>query len=83
MVKLERILEQQGIRVTIDSRPETLGYKIREAEIEKIPYILVAGGREEATGAVSVRSRKGKEESTMEMDMLITKLKEEIGGKNL
>ncbi len=83
MLKLKRILEQQGIKVSIDSRSETLGYKIREAEIEKIPYLLIAGGKEEEAQTVSVRSRKGREESVMKLDMLITKLKEEIGGKTL
>ncbi|MDP8252813.1 MAG: threonine--tRNA ligase [Candidatus Kaelpia aquatica] len=83
MVELKRILEQEGIKVTMDSRSETLGYKIREAELEKVPYVLIAGGKEEVAGTVSVRSRKGKEESVMEIEMLIVKLKEEISGATL
>jgi len=50
-------LKAAGIRAKADSRPEKIGYKIREAKLEKIPYLLVAGEREAADGTVSVRSR--------------------------
>jgi threonyl-tRNA synthetase len=51
-------LRKQGIRAEIDSRNEKIGYRIREAQMQKIPYMLVVGGREAAEGTVAVRSRK-------------------------
>jgi threonyl-tRNA synthetase len=83
MLKLKRILEQQGFRVSVDSRSETLGYKIREAEIEKIPYLLIAGEKEQRAESISLRSRKDREAQVMDLNMLTAKLKEEIGGKTL
>ena len=52
-----RILQERGFRVELDLRPEKIGYKIREAELQKIPYILVIGDKEVESGAVSVRGR--------------------------
>ena len=55
-------LDEAGIRAEIDLRSEKIGYKIREAQTQKIPYMLVVGQKEEADGTVSVRSRfKGDE----------------------
>mgnify|MGYP002243862003 FL=1 len=50
-------LEAAGIRAEIDKRAEKIGYKIREAQMQKIPYMLVVGAKEEESGVVSVRSR--------------------------
>ena len=50
-------LKDAGIRAEIDTRAEKMGYKIREAQLQKIPYMLVVGGKEEEMNAVSVRSR--------------------------
>ena len=50
-------LEAAGIRAEIDKRAEKIGYKIREAQMQKIPYMLVVGAKEEEIGVVSVRSR--------------------------
>ena len=55
--KVYEALEAAGIRSEIDTRAEKIGYKIREAQVNKIPYMLVVGGKEEETGKVSVRSR--------------------------
>ena len=52
-------LEAGGLRVTLDARVEKIGYKIREAQLQQIPYMLVLGDREAAEGTVSVRSRRG------------------------
>ena len=52
-------LAAAGLRVELDGRQEKIGYKIREAQLQKIPYMLVAGDREAAEGTVSVRSRSG------------------------
>jgi threonyl-tRNA synthetase len=50
-------LGASGLRVELDDRQEKIGYKIREAQLQKVPYMLVVGDREAAEGAVSVRSR--------------------------
>ena len=55
--KVLKELEDAGIRAEIDSRAEKIGYKIREAQMQKIPYMLVVGAKEEEEGLVSVRSR--------------------------
>ena len=51
-------LADAGLRVHLDDRSEKVNFKIREAQLQKIPYMLVVGGREAETGAVSVRNRK-------------------------
>jgi threonyl-tRNA synthetase len=57
-LELKKILQENGIRVEVDLRNEKVGYKIREAQMEKVPYMLVVGANEEEAGMVSVRSRK-------------------------
>ena len=52
-------LAAAGLRVELDERQEKIGYKIREAQLQKVPYMLVVGDREAAEGTVSVRSRAG------------------------
>ena len=52
-------LAAAGLRVELDDRQEKIGYKIREAQLQKVPYMLVVGDREAAEGTVSVRSRSG------------------------
>ena len=52
-------LVQAGLRAEVDERGEKLGFKIREAQVQKIPYMLVVGAREEESGTASVRSRSG------------------------
>jgi threonyl-tRNA synthetase len=56
---VEARLASAGLRVAVDERQEKIGYKIREAQLQKVPYMLVAGDREAADGLVSVRSRAG------------------------
>jgi threonyl-tRNA synthetase len=56
---VESELQAAGLRSTLDERPEKIGYKIREAQLQKIPYMLVVGDREAADGTVSVRTRAG------------------------
>ena len=51
-------LDKAGLRVELDGRQEKIGYKIREAQLQKVPYMLVIGDREAADGMVAVRSRK-------------------------
>ena len=74
-------LDAAGIRAEIDTRAEKIGYKIREAQMNKIPYMLVVGAKEEEAGAVSVRSRFAGDEGQKSLDVFIQDLKEEIAGK--
>jgi len=55
--KVEAKLKENGILATVDERAEKIGYKIREARLSKLPYMLVVGQKEEEDGVVSVRSR--------------------------
>ncbi|MBQ9534631.1 MAG: threonine--tRNA ligase [Clostridia bacterium] len=67
-----------GIRVELDTRSEKIGYKIREAQLEKVPYMLVLGDREAESGEVAVRSRRTGETENMSADEFIARLCEEI-----
>ena len=67
-----------GYRVELDGRSEKIGYKIREAQMEKIPYMLVLGDKESEAGQVAVRDRKTGETTVMTLDQFIEKLGEEV-----
>ncbi|KPC69267.1 threonine--tRNA ligase [Thermoactinomyces vulgaris] len=71
-------LEKNGIRVELDVRDEKVGYKIREAEIQKIPYMFVIGEKEVKDGTVNVRKRGVKEQETKALDEVIVELKQTI-----
>ena len=79
-LEVDQKLKAQGIRSTADSRNEKIGYKIREAQMEKIPYMLIIGEKEIAENVVSVRSRKG-ELSTMSLEAFLEKALTEIKEK--
>ena len=77
----QKVLEQlkdAGIRAEIDTRAEKIGYKIREARLQKIPYMLIVGAKEEEEGKVSVRSRFAGDEGAKELGAFIESIKEEI-----
>ena len=74
-------LDEAGIRAEIDLRSEKIGYKIREAQTQKIPYMLVVGQKEEADGTVSVRSSFKGDEGSRELSGFISDVKEEIAGR--
>ena len=76
--KVQSALEERGIRTEIDIRNEKIGYKIREAQLEKIPYMLVIGDKEMENGAVAVRSRKDGDLGAMSLDEFIAKITKEI-----
>jgi threonyl-tRNA synthetase len=67
-----------GMRVTVDSRNEKIGYKIRNAQLEKVPYMLVIGEKEQTEGTVAVRSRKTGDMGAMSADEFIAFAKEQI-----
>ena len=71
-------LKAAGIRAEIDTKAEKIGYKIREARLQKIPYMLVVGAKEEEDGVVSVRSRFKGDEGQKDLDAFISDIKEEI-----
>ena len=71
-------LKDAGIRTEIDDRAEKIGYKIREARLQKIPYMLVVGAKEEEEGKVSVRSRFMGDEGAKDLKEFIDSVKEEI-----
>ena len=76
-------LDEAGIRAETDTRAEKIGYKIREAQMNKIPYMLVVGAKEEETGGVSVRSRFAGDEGAKGLDEFIASAKEEIEAKTI
>lgn len=75
-------LKAAGIRAEGDFRSEKLGYKIREAQKEKIPYMLVVGDKEAENGAVAVRTRSGGDEGVMELQAFLTQCRQEIDSKS-
>ncbi len=79
--KVQEELDAAGIRSEIDTRAEKIGYKIREAQKAKIPYMLVVGQKESEEGTVSVRSRFAGEEGTKTVDEFLAQIKEEVASK--
>ena len=76
--EVERELTSRGMRVELDLRNEKIGFKIRQAQQEKIPYMLVIGGQEAENKMVAVRNRKEGDLGTMTLDDVIAKLSKEI-----
>mgnify|MGYP002567970564 FL=1 len=76
--KLKEKLEEYDIRIELDEREEKIGYKIREAQLQKIPYMLIVGDKEVEANAVGVRSRKDGDIGAMSVEDFINKIEEEI-----
>lgn len=76
-------LDDAGIRVELDTRSEKIGYKIREAQTHKTPYMLIVGQKEEEEGTVSVRSRFRGDEGSKSLEAFLTAIKKEIGDKTI
>ena len=74
-------LRNNGIRVEADYRTEKIGYKIREARLERVPYIFVVGEKEEANNEVAVRSRKNGEEGPIALNTIVARISDEIAKK--
>ncbi len=81
--KVCKELKKAGIDATVDSRSEKLGFKIREARLDKLPYMLVVGQQEEADRTVSVRSRFAGDEGAKSLDSFIAEITEEIRNKTI
>ena len=76
--KASQVLKNYDICGPIDYRAETTGRKIRDAEVSKIPYIIIVGEREENDGTVSVRKHGGEDLGSISVDGLVTRITEEI-----
>ncbi len=72
-----RKLRESGVRCEYDDRPEKIGYKIREAQMEKVPYMVITGAQEAENGTVAIRYRDSGENVTMTLEEFIAKVKEE------
>jgi threonyl-tRNA synthetase len=82
-LKVKGLLEEGGIRAELDRRSETLNKKIRQAELEKIPYVLVVGEREAKADTVSVRKRHVQEQLGMSVEEFTKKIKGEIDNRTI
>jgi threonyl-tRNA synthetase len=81
-VNVQARLAAAGLRVELDDRPEKINYKIREAQLQKVPYMLVAGDRESAEGTIAVRSRSGGDLGARAVDAFISDALEEVRRKS-
>ena len=76
--KVKEELQKYKIRVEVDDREEKIGYKIREAQLQKVPYMLILGDKEVNSNSVGVRSRKEGDIGAMEINKFIEKINDEI-----
>jgi len=76
-------LKEQGIRVEIDDRSEKMQSKIRDAQMQKIPYMLIIGGREVENNQVSIRQRDNQDLGAMDFDKFLKTIKDQIKNKSL
>ncbi len=81
--KVKETLEEMDIRVELDERNEKIGYKIREAQLQKVPYMLILGDKEVEENKVGVRERKAGDLGQMDLNEFIEKVKKEIQDKSL
>lgn len=81
--KVASELKEEGIRVEVDSRNETLQAKIRDAQVEKVPYMLIVGGKEEEAGRVAVRLRNGEDLGQIDLDEISERMEHKIEEKAL
>lgn len=79
---LKNRFEEKGLRVEVDLRNEKIGYKIREAQLEKVPYMLIIGDKEMESQTVAVRSRKEGDQGTQQIDEFINNISEEVNQKS-
>jgi threonyl-tRNA synthetase len=81
--KVHAELLAAGLRVEVDQRSEKLGYKIREAQVQKVPYMLVVGGREQEAGAVAVRRRSGEDLGAMPVAGFAVRARDLVASRSL
>ncbi|HWP85638.1 MAG TPA: threonine--tRNA ligase, partial [Terriglobia bacterium] len=81
--KVADALRQAGVRVELDGRNEKIGLKIREAEMQKVPYMLVVGEKEVASGSVSLRTRKGGNQGSIALEAALSRISTAIRSRQL
>ena len=81
--KLAKQMKDKDIQIEVDSRNEKIGYKIREAQLQKVPYMIIVGDKEADTGTISVRSRDKGELGSQELESFITNVIDEIENRIL
>lgn len=81
--KVQEFFEEHGIRSEVDNRSEKIGYKIREAQMQKVPYMIIVGEKEENSKTVSVRHRKKGDIGTMSYNEILELLNKEISSKTI
>ncbi|RVR23469.1 threonine--tRNA ligase, partial [Citrobacter freundii] len=81
--ELTQKLQNAGIRVKADLRNEKIGFKIREHTLRRVPYMLVCGDKEVEAGKVAVRTRRGKDLGSLDVNEVIEKLQQEIRSRSL
>ncbi|HEY7214198.1 MAG TPA: threonine--tRNA ligase, partial [Thermoanaerobaculia bacterium] len=79
--KVRQALAEAGVRAELDDRNEKLGYRIREAQLQKVPYMLVVGAREEQDGTVSVRRRAGEDLGAMALDAFLARTRDLVASR--
>ncbi len=78
--RLEEVLKKEGVRVEVDARNEKLGLKIREANLQKIPYVAVMGAKEVEAKTLSIRHRKQGDLGSLSLEALVAQIKQSKGG---
>lgn len=83
LLKAKKALEAKGIRCEVDDRSEKIGFKIRSAQLEKVPYMLLAGDKDIENNTVSLRTRSGGDKGAMALDEFVEKIVAEVESKSL
>lgn len=81
--KIKEQFENAGIRCEVDDRSEKVGFKIRNAQLEKVPYMILAGDKDIENGTISIRSRKNGDEGACTVEEFIKRAKEEVANKSI
>ena len=81
--KIQAAFKDKRLRITVDDSTDSFSKKIRNAEVEKIPYTIIVGEKEEKAGTVSIREHKTKEQSELPMEEFLTKCLEENSTRKL
>lgn len=83
LLEAKKTLEAKGIRCEVDDRSEKIGFKIRSAQLEKVPYMLLAGDKDIENNTVSLRTRSGGDKGAMSLDEFVEKIVAEVESKSL
>jgi threonyl-tRNA synthetase len=80
---LYRLLDEAGLRATVDRRDEKVGAKIRDAQLQKIPYMLVVGDREAESASAALRTRSGGDQGTMDMTVITDRIRTAVASRSV